>query len=82
MSGLNDIIRYNIQPYLRNMADPVEDQFLLEDGYLKKVHTHKVYHVNIVSRYKSISPQVEFLYKRMRLVLNRQGINRIEYISL
>ena len=82
VSGLNDIIRYNIQPYLRNMADPVEDQYLLEDEDLKTVHTHKVYHVNIVSRYKSISPQVEILYKRMRVVLNRQGIKRIEYISL
>ncbi|MGB7874824.1 MAG: hypothetical protein WBL25_10610 [Anaerolineales bacterium] len=82
VSGLNDIIRYNIQPYLRKMADPVEEQPLLEDGQLKTVHTHKVYHVNIVSRYKSINPQVEILYKRMRLVLTRQGIKRIEYISL
>jgi len=77
VSGLNDIIRYNIQ-----MADPVEEQSLLEDGQLKTVHTHKVYHVNIVSRYKSISPGVEILYKRMRLVLTRQGIKRIEYITL
>ena len=82
VSGLNDIIRYNVQPYLRKMADPVEEQFLLEDGQLKTVHTHKVYHVNVVSRYKSISPRVEILYKRMRLVLTRKGIKRIEYISL
>lgn len=82
VNGLNDIIRYNIQPYLRKMADPVEEQLLLEDGQLKAVHTHKVYHVNVVSRYKSISPGVEILYKRMRLVLTRQGIKRIEYISV
>ena len=82
VSGLNDIIRYNIQPYLRKMADPIEEQLLLENGELKKVHTHKVYHVNVVSRYKSISPKIEILYKRMRLVLTRQGIKRIEYISL
>lgn len=82
VNGLNDIIRYNIQPYLRKMADPVEEQLLLDDGQLKTVHTHKVYHVNIVSRYKSISPRVENLYKRMRVVLTRQGIKRIEYISL
>ena len=82
VSGLNDIIRYNIQPYLYKMADPAEEQPLLEDGKLKTVHTHKVYHVNIVARYKSISPRVEILYKRMRLVLTRQGIRRIEYISL
>ncbi len=82
VNGLNDIIRYNIQPYLRKMADPVEEQLLLENEELKTVHTHKVYHVNVVSRYKSISPRIEILYKRMRLVLTRQGIKRIEYISL
>jgi hypothetical protein len=82
VSGLNDIIRYNVQPYLRKMADPVEEQLLLEGGQLKTVHTHKVYHVNVVSRYKSISPRIEILYKRMRLVLTRKGIKRIEYISL
>lgn len=82
VSGLNDIIRYNIQPYLRKMADPVEEQLFLEEGQLKTVHTHKVYHVNVVSRYKSISPKIEILYKRMRLVLTRQGIKRIEYIDL
>jgi len=82
VSGLNDIIRYNVQPYLHKMADPVEKQLLLEDGQLKTVHTHKVYHVNVVSRYKSISPRVEILYKRMRLVLTRKGIKRIEYIAL
>jgi len=82
VNGLNDIIRYNIQPYLRRMADPVEEQFLLENGQLKTVHTQKVYHVNVVSRYKSISPGVEILYKRMRLVLTRKGIKRIEYISV
>jgi len=82
VSGLNDIIRYNIQPYLRKMADPVEEQLFLEDGQLKTVATHKVYHINVVSRYKSISPKIEILYKRMRLVLTRQGIKRIEYISL
>jgi hypothetical protein len=82
VSGLNDIIRYNIQPYLRKMADPIEEQPLLEDGQLQTVRTHKVYHINIVSRYKSISPRVEILYKRMRLVLTRQGIKRIEYIAV
>ena len=64
------------------MADPVEDQLLLEGGELKTVNSHKVYHINIVSQYTSISPQDEKLYKRMRLVLNRRGIKRIEYIPL
>jgi hypothetical protein len=81
-SGLNDIIRYDIYPYLRKMDDPVEKQLLLSGGELKTVQTHRVYHVNLVSQYTSISPQNERMYRRMRLVLNRLGIKRIEYIPL
>ena len=81
-SGLNDIIRYDIHPYLQKMDDPVEDQLLLHEEELKMVHSHKVYHINFVSQYTSFSPQNEKIYKRMRLVLNRLGIKRIEYIPL
>jgi hypothetical protein len=82
VSGLNDIIRYNVQPYLQKMADPMEEQLILEDKELKTINTQKVYHINVVSRYKSTSPKMEVLYKRMRLVLTRKGIKRIEYIAL
>ncbi len=81
-SGLNDIIRYDIYPYLRKMDEPVEEQLLLIGGELKTIRGHKVYHVNLVSEYTSISPQQERIYRRMRLVLNRLGIKRIERIPL
>ena len=79
-SGLNDIIRYDIHPYLRKMADPVEDQLLLDGGELMTVSSHKVYHLNFVSQYTSASSPNNKLYTRMRLVLNRLGIKRMEYI--
>src|SRR5574338_803693 len=79
-NGLNDIIRYDINPYLRKMDDPVEDQLLLQGGELKVVQSHKVYHLNFVSQYTSLHSEGEKIYKRMRLVLNRLGIKRIEYI--
>jgi len=82
ISGLNDIIRYDIYPYLRKMADPVEKQLFLENGQLKTITTHKVYHINLVSHYTSISPHFQRRYERMRLILNRKGIKRIEQISL
>jgi hypothetical protein len=81
-SGLNDIIRYDMYRYLRKMDEPVEDQLLLRDGALKVVQSQKVYHINVVSQYSSPGSQNEKLYKRMRLVLNRLGIKRIEHISL
>jgi hypothetical protein len=64
------------------MDDPVEEQLLLSEGELKTVQVHKVYHVNFVSQYTSISPQKERIYRRMRLVLNQLGIKRIEHIPL
>ena len=81
-SGLNDIIRYDIYRYLRKMDDPVEDQLLLREGKLNVVQSQKVYHINVVSQYSSTGSQNEKLYKRMRLVLNRLGIKRIEYIPV
>jgi hypothetical protein len=81
-SGLNDIIRYDIHRYLQKMDDPVEDQLLLRDGKLKVVQSQKVYHINVVSQYSSTVSPNEKIYKRMRLVLNRLGIKRIEYISI
>lgn len=81
ISGLNDIIRYDIHPYLRKMADPTEKRLLLDDGQLKSIDVHKVYHINFVSKYTSILPKYEKSYKRVRLVLNREGIKHVEHIS-
>jgi len=82
ISGPNDIIRYDIYRYLRKMDDPVEENLLLREGRLEMVHSQKVYHINVVSQYSSTSFGNEKIYKRMRLVLNRQGIKRIEHILL
>jgi hypothetical protein len=81
-NGLNDIIRYDIYRYLRKMDDPVEENLLLRDGKLEVVYSQKVYHINFVSQYSSTSFRNEKIYKRMRLVLNRLGIKRIEHIPI
>ncbi len=81
-SGLNDIIRYDIHRYLQNMDDPVVDQLLLHEGKLDVVNSQKVYHLNFISQYSSSSFRNAKIYKRMRLVLNRRGIKRIEHISI
>jgi hypothetical protein len=82
ISGLNDIIRYDIYRYLRKMDDPVEENLLLQEGKLNVVHAQKVYHINIVSQYSSRSFGDKNIYKRMRLVLSRLGIKRVEHIPL
>ena len=82
INGLNDIIRYDIYRYLRKMDDPVEENLLLREGRLDVVHAQKVYHINVVSQYSSMSFGNEKIHRRMRLVLNRLGIKRIEHILL
>ena len=81
-NGLNDIIRYDIYRYLRKMDDPVEENLLLHTGKLEVVQSQKVYHINFVSQYSSTSFRNAKIYKRMRLVLNRLGLKRIEHIPI
>lgn len=82
ITGINDIMRYDIRAYLRKMAEPIQKKYYLNDGALKTALCHKVYHLNFISKYKSISPKQEEIYKRIRLVLNQDGIKRIEHVPV
>ena len=82
INGLNDIIRYDIRQYLKKMAEPLQERPYLINGNLKTIYCHKVYHLNFVSRYRSLYPHKEKLHRRIRLVLNQKGIKRIEDIAV
>ncbi len=82
ITGINDIMRYDIRAYLKKMAEPVQIRNYLENGQLKTVECHKVYHLNFVSKYTAISSQKEKIYKRSRLVMNQEGIKRVEHIPI
>ncbi len=78
ITGINDIMRYDIRAYLKKMAEPIQERAYLDNGQLIPVLCHKVYHLNIVSQYTAVASQKEKLYKRSRLVLNQMGIKRVE----
>jgi hypothetical protein len=82
ITGINDIMRYDVRAYLRKMADPIQEKNYLEGEELKTVLCHKVYHLNLISKYKSVIPQKEKIYRRLRLILNRAGIKRIEQVPV
>ena len=74
--GINDIVRLQVRPFLRKMDDPqVVCNTLGRDGEIVDLMCDKVYPVNIVLQYSSVS-QTE--YKRFRLILDRDGIRSIE----
>jgi len=82
ITGVNDIMRYNIRAYLNKMDEPVHLRTGLEGDELKTFTCHKVYHLNVISRYRSILPQKEKTHTRIRLVLNREGIKRVEQVPI
>lgn len=76
ISGVNDILRYNISTYLNKMDDPYVPLYVVspERDY-EEVTGEKIYYLNFVIQLK-YGEQESF--KRYRLVFNRTGINEIE----
>ena len=82
ITGINDIIRYDIRAYLRKMAEPVQERYYLQDEQLQVIPCHKVYHLNFVSRYRTLQPEKVKLHTRIRLILNQEGIKRVEQVHV
>jgi hypothetical protein len=80
ITGINDILRYDIRAYLNKMAEPIQERHYIENEELHSVLCHKVYHLNIVSRYRTVHPQKAKIHRCFRLVLDRAGIKRMELI--
>lgn len=82
VDGIVDIMRFNIRRFLERMDNPTKELYLpsaKEPGTLEKVKAKRVYHVNIIIRY-GMDGQKD-TYRRLRLVLTRNGIRRIEDLS-
>ena len=82
ITGINDIIRYDIRAYLRKMAEPIQERRYLHDEQIHMIPCHKVYHLNFVSRYRTLQPEKVKLHKRVRLILNQKGIKRVEQVQV
>jgi hypothetical protein len=77
-TGLTDIVRFNVWNFLSRMDEPHMDLFLLRNGRSETVKGSRVYHVNMVIKFTSVT---HIRYERIRLVLTRQGIKRIEPVN-
>jgi hypothetical protein len=76
ISGVNDIMRYNISTYLNKMDDPYVPLYVITpEGDYDEVTGEKIYYLNFVIQLKYGEKEV---FKRYRLVFNRTGINEIE----
>lgn len=83
VKDINDIIRFNIIEFLNKADEPSLNMTVVSDNKLTKKRFAKVYHVNVVFKlnYKMPSGEEVSRYKRIRVVLDKLGIRRIEEVS-
>ena len=77
--GINDIMRFNVAEFARHMGNPRKELFVLAEGDYHRVKAERVYHLNMVLRYGGDD---RVRYKRLRIILNRRKIKRIEPVSV
>ncbi len=72
-NAINDIMRYDIRPFLRKMDDPRQEKLMLDGERVVRVRCHRTYHVNLVSVFRSAEQEAP-TSERTLLVLDRKGI--------
>lgn len=75
VDGLTDIWRINLARFARKMDNPKKPVFILNDEGYRQAKASKVYHINLVIKYVTAHDEH---YKRFRVIMNRNGIKRIE----
>jgi hypothetical protein len=77
VESINDILRLNVSKFLSKMDNPQKPLYLHAEYDYRKIYGERVYHMNMIIKYsmKNIA-----LYKRFRIVLNQDGIKRIENV--
>lgn len=77
MEGINNIMRYDVSRYLHKMDNPRKSLYVLDEEGHKEISGKRVYHLNTVIKFTSKDGTS---YKRFRVVMNRDGIRRIEEV--
>lgn len=76
ISAINDITRLDVRTFLRKMDDPYETRPMLRGGRVVRVRCPRTYPVHLISVFAAEDGTT--LCERTRLVLNRNGIVRLE----
>ena len=77
--GLTDITRFNFHRFIQYMDDPKKDYILVKKGEVYNKVANKIYHINIIQKYYT---EDGITFSRYRVIMNRNGIKRIEKVAL
>jgi len=78
LSGITDIVRLDISPWLHRMDDSSEALACRIDGKYGFVKSNRVYHVNLILKFERPDTGEADILNRFRIVLGRKGVVRIE----
>ncbi|MDD5697143.1 MAG: hypothetical protein PHH77_00870 [Victivallaceae bacterium] len=79
VDGVNDILRLNVRHFLYKMDNPLKPLFVPDgDNDFKQVDGSCLYHINLILKYGGL--KAEPFYHKFRIVLDRNGIRRIEQL--
>ncbi len=80
-TNIKDIIRFNIVEFLNKLDNPIGNInfFDLEKNIFTSIKAPKVYHLNIIFKY-TIGNDTHPIYQRIRVVLDKNGIVRIDEV--
>lgn len=76
LRDITDIIRFNVHSFLERMDEPFETRRAMDplSGNTMEFRCARVYHINVILK-------LEKEIRRLRLVLNQNGIRRIEEVK-
>ncbi len=76
VSGINEILRFNLWSYMKKMDDPYVPLYILDkENRYKEIKGAKIYYLNFIMQLKHNNTTN---YKRFRVIFNRNGIKEIE----
>ena len=80
--AVTDIIRFNVRHFLGNMDEPVKEVRILdpETHRPRVMPASKVYHLNVIFRFRKERDD-RYTLKKLRVILDRNGIKRVEDID-
>ncbi|MFO7633997.1 MAG: hypothetical protein R6W76_15735 [Caldilinea sp.] len=76
VTAINDIMRFDVRPFLRKMDEPYEPRLMLKGDKVRVIRCHRTYHLNLVSVFTGEDGSVTC--ERTQVILDRKGIQRIE----